>query len=103
MYANTSKRCAGQSLPIWARVTLLVLCLNLASSEHDCSYSKRGGPTLFSLESGISSQEAGRVIIFQCGNYTPSLAINISALADKSYSSSVPIEELTALINAACE
>lgn len=84
-------------------LVLLLLSLKLSKAEYDCGYSKRGGPTLFSLDNGISSDEAGKVVIFQCGNHTPSLTINSSALADKTYTKTVPIEELSALINAACK
>lgn len=58
---------------------------------------------MFSHDNGISREDANGVVITQCGTRAPRFTINVSALADNSSWGAVPTEDLTAMINAACE
>lgn len=100
MTAATKKPAFFQALHITSVLLLLASLTRSSAALGDCGEGKRGGPTLFSHDHGVSSTEAAGIVIFQCGNHAPSLtAPTPSALAD---AGSMTLEELSALINAAC-
>lgn len=106
MYTGRAAATINRPVPFLAlnsaSVLLLIASFAVSRAAYDCGGSKRGGPTLFSRDHGVSSEEASGIVIFQCGNSTPAAltAVNTSAFAT---ASSIPIADLSVLINAACE
>lgn len=79
--------------------SVLLVCHFLTSSaEHDCSKSSRNGPVMFSAEKGEADNN---FVIVQCGDKAPYVNMTQDMLAKAP--ADIPLADMTASVNAACE